>query len=272
MAEAPLLATARRSFYLLGSAALVVVALSWGQKILIPLALAVLLTFVLAPVVSRLERRGLRRVPGVLLVVLLACLLLGAAAWLIAAQLTSLVNDLPRHKEDVREKIAELHGAGKQGLLARVQDFIEEVEKASRPAEADGGPVVRVQPEKPSLLAQLQAVVGRFLGVFSSAFMVLLLVICILIDREDLRNRLIRLAGRGRLTLTTRALDEAARRIGRYLLGHSLVNAAFGVTVGLGLFLSGCRTRPCGGCWRASSASSRDSVPGWWRLSRWCSP
>src|SRR5262245_9421641 len=239
MAEAPVFTTARRTFHLLGSAALVVAALYWGQKILIPFALAILLAFVLAPLVSWLDRRGLRRVPAVLLVVCLAFSLLGAAGWAVVTQVTGLVDDLPRYKENVREKIGQLQGAGKQGLLATVHNFLEEVEKASRPAEAAPGPVVRVQPERPSLFAQLQEVVGRFLGAFSAALAVLLLVICLLVSREDLRNRLIRLAGSGRLVLTTRTLDETGQRIGRYLLGQSLVNAGFGIAVGLGLFLIG---------------------------------
>jgi predicted PurR-regulated permease PerM len=239
MSEAPAFATARRTFYALGSAALVIASLYWGQKIVIPFALAVLLAFVLSPLVVRLERRGLGRIYAVLLVVSLAFLLLGAVGWAVGAQVGSLVGDLPRLKEVVRGKIAPLQGAGKHGLLATVQDFLEEVERVSLPAEAQPGLTVRVQPERTSLFAQVQAVVGRFLGVFTAALAVLLLVICMLNHREDLRNRLIRLAGRGRLTLTTRALDEAGRRIGRYLLGHSLVNAGFGVAIGLGLLLLG---------------------------------
>src|SRR4051794_39596438 len=203
MAEPAALATARRSFYLLGSGGLIVAALYWGQKILIPFALAILLTFVLAPLVSRLERRGLRRIPAVLLVVFLAFVALGAAGWAVAAQVTSLVGDLPQYKENVREKVAQLQGAGKGGMLATVEDFIEEVERASQPAQANPGTVVRLQPERPSLFAQLQAVLTRFMGAFSAALVVLLLVICMLSQREDLRNRLIRLTGKGRLTLTT---------------------------------------------------------------------
>src|SRR5262249_16823287 len=151
------------------------------QKILIPFALALLLAFVLAPLVSWLERRGLRRVPAVLLVVCLAFVPLGAAGWAVANQVTGLINDLPRHKGSVREKIGDLRGAGQRGLLTRVEEFIEEVEKAGRPAGAAPGPVVRVQPERPSVFAQLQEVVGRFLGVFSAAGVVLLLVICMLV-------------------------------------------------------------------------------------------
>src|SRR5262245_2338475 len=239
MPEAPGLAMARRTFYVLGSAALVVGALYWGQKILIPFVLAVLLTFVLSPLVSWLERQGLKRVPAVLSVVCLAFLILGAAGWAVATQVTSLINDLPHYKESAREKIGELRGAGRRSLLTRVSDFIEEVEKASQPPQAATGPGVRVEPERPSVFAQVQTVVAHFLGLISAAGLVLLLVICMLIGRENLRNQLIHLAGSGRLVLTTRALDEAGQRIGRYLLAQSLVNAGFGVAVGLGLFLLG---------------------------------
>src|SRR5262245_13217032 len=239
MPEAPVFVTARRLFVLLGSAGLVIAGLYLGQKILIPFALAILLAFVLAPPVSWLERRGLRRAPAVLVVVFLSFLPLGAAGWAVVTQLTSLVEDLPRHKEAVREKLAELQGASKRGVLATVQDFLDEVEKAGQPAEAAPGLVVRVRPERPSLFSRAQEVVGPFLGAITSALVVLLLVLCMLIYREDLRNQLIRLAGSGQLVLTTRALDETGRRIGQYLLGHSLVNAGFGVAVGLGLFLIG---------------------------------
>jgi predicted PurR-regulated permease PerM len=246
MPEAPLIATARRTCYLLGSAALLVVTLYWGQKVLIPFVLAVLLAFVLAPLVSRLERRGLSRVPAVLLVVCLAFLLLGAAGWAVATQVTSLIDDLPRYKEAMHEKVGRLQGAGRRGLLAPVEDFIGEVEKAGQSLEDARGPVVRLQPERSSLFAHLQAVVGQSLGVLSAALVVLFLVISMLVHRETLRNQLIHLAGSGRLTLTTRALDETGQRIGSYLLRYSLLNAGFGVAVGLGLFLIGV---PYAGLW-----------------------
>jgi predicted PurR-regulated permease PerM len=239
MTTAPPRPLAARAFYLLGSAGLVVAALYWGQKILITLTLAILLSFVLAPLVSRLERRGLRRLPAVLLVVGLAFVLLGLAGWSIASGLTALINDLPRHQKDVRDKIVALQVTGKRSILASVEDFLDEVEKVSQPRSGPSAPVVQVRPERPSLFAQLQTVVSQFLGVLSAALVVVLLVITLLIHREDLRNRIISLAGRGRLTLTTRALDEVGRRIGGYLLGHALVNAGFGLAVGLGLLLVG---------------------------------
>src|SRR5262249_3970022 len=142
MREAPLVETARRAFYLFGTAALVVAALYWGQRILIPFALAVLLAFVLAPLVARLERCGLKRVPSVLLVVCLAFGLLGAAGWAVATQAASLVNDLPQYKQEAHDKIAQFQTAGKHGLLATLQDFLEEIDKAGQPGAA-GAPVVQ---------------------------------------------------------------------------------------------------------------------------------
>jgi predicted PurR-regulated permease PerM len=237
MHESPAVALARRTFYFLGSAALVVAALYLGQRLLVPFALAALLSFVLAPVVSRLERWGLKRVPAVLLVVCFAFLLLTAAGWAVVGQVTHLVDDLPRHKDAARQKVAQLQGSARGGVLEKLQDFLGEVEKASQPAASSAATVVRVQREEPTLFARLGEVVLHSLNILAPALGVLFLVISVLIYREDLRDRVIRLAGRGRLTLTTRALDEAAQRIGRYLLRHSLVNAGFGAALGLGLAL-----------------------------------
>jgi predicted PurR-regulated permease PerM len=238
--DSPGVATARGVFFVLGSIGLVVAALYLGQRIFVPLALAVLLTLVLGPVVIWLERRGLGRFPAVLSAALLAFLLIGLAGWAVAAQLTSLLADLPEHKAKVREHLTPARG-GQTGPLGTVKGLLEEVEKAASPDEpAPGaGPPVRVEPARPSLLAQLRPVVAPVLGVVSIALAVLLLVVTLLLYREDTRNRLIRLVGRGRLTVTTRALDEAGRRIGMYLLGHSTVNAGFGVAVGLGLYALG---------------------------------
>lgn len=233
--DSPGIATARRTFFVLGSVGLVVTALYLGRNLLVPLALAVLLTLLLSPVVSWLERRGLKRFPAVLSVALLAFVLIGAAGWAVAAQFTSLLEDLPQHKTSVREKTALLRGNGQSGPLRKFQEFLDEVETGGSPERADAVPVVRVEPAKPSLFSQLQPVVGPVLGAVSATLVVVLLVVMLLLYREDTRNRLIRLAGRARLTVTTRALDEAGRRIGGYLLGHASVNVGFGAAVTLGL-------------------------------------
>ncbi|MCI0700543.1 MAG: AI-2E family transporter [Planctomycetia bacterium] len=241
-AESSSLEGARYACFMLTSAGLIVAALYLGQRIFVPLALAILLTLLLTPVVSRLERGRLGRFPAVLSVVCLAFALIGLVGWAVATQFANLIDDLPQHKANVREKIIQLRGSGKPGLLGTAQDIVEEVENAREPtADAPGAsasppsPVIHVELQKPSLFSQLQAVAGRVLGNITLLVAVILLVITLLLYREDTRNRLIRLAGRGRLTVTTRALDEAARRIGGYLLGHSAVNAGFGVAIGLGL-------------------------------------
>ena len=230
-------ATTWRAFYLLGSVGLVVAALYLGQRIFVPLALAILFTLILTPMVSRLERRGLSRLTAVLSVVCLAFLLMGLVGWAVASQVAGLIDDLPRHKANVREKLAQLRGSGKPGLIGTVQDFLDEFDKTAGPgtSQSPAGPVVRVEPEKPSLFAQFHGVLGRLLSNVSLFVAVIFLVIALLLHREDTRNRLIRLAGRGRLTVTTRALDEAGWRISGYLFGHSAVNAGFGVVIGLGL-------------------------------------
>ncbi len=239
--EPPGAATARRTFFVLGSIGLVVAALYLGQRIFVPLALAVLLTLVLGPVVIWLERRGLGRLPAVLSTALMAFLLIGLAGWAVAAQVTNLLADLPAHETKVKEKLAPSNVGGSSGPLGPVKDLVAEVERAGSTDEPvpGAGPAVRVEPVKPSLVTQLQPVIGRALGAVTIAVAVLLLVVTLLLYREDTRNRVIRLAGRGRITVTTRALDEAGRRIGGYLLGQATVNVGFGVLIALGLWALG---------------------------------
>ena len=244
----------RRTFFLLGSAALVIAALYWGQRIVLPFALAVLLTFVLAPGVRWLELRGLGRVPAVLLVVVAAFALLGAGAWALSAQLADLADDLPARRDDLRHRIARLQGDRQGGMLQTFQDLLSEVDRAHQAGDAAAVPVVRVRPEELSLMERLEGPGRQAARVFGQAVSVVLLVLCMLMNREDVRNRLIRLAGRGRLNLTTRALDEAGHRIGGYLLGQAAVNAGFGVVVGFGLWALGV---PYAGVWGSLLAALR---------------
>jgi predicted PurR-regulated permease PerM len=226
-------------FFVLGSVGLTVAALYLGRHIFVPLALAVLLTLLLSPVVSRLERKGLKRIPAVLSVAGIAFVLIGLAGWAVEAQVSSLLADLPQHKVNIRAKLAQLRGTGQPGTLGGFQELVDEIDTAGKADQQNAAPVVRVEPAKPSLLTQLQPVAVQVLGAVSAVLTVVFLVVTLLLYREDTRNRLIRLAGRGRLTLTTRALDEAAKRIGGYLLGHAAVNAVFGGAVSLGLLAIG---------------------------------
>jgi predicted PurR-regulated permease PerM len=221
-----------------GVIALGVVGLYWLQAVLIPLALTVLLTFFLSPVVGILERRGLGRVPAVLVTVLLALSVLGGIGWTLTRQLVTLADELPRYSLNIQHRIADLRGASKGGSMEKVQktvqDVIGEFQKTDKPSVTRQTPIAVVL-EAPSILARLPSL----LQALASAAVVAVLVIFMLLERRELRDRLILLIGYGRMTATTRALDEAGARISRYLLVQSIINGSFGVAVGLGLFLIG---------------------------------
>jgi predicted PurR-regulated permease PerM len=223
---------------------LVLVLLYWTRVVLIPVALAILLTFLLDPVVSLLQRRGLPRTPAVIVVVVVAFFILGGMGWMVTWQFTTLAHELPQYTENLKHKVAELRGLGRGGVIEKAQQALEEV--LSQPPQATlprpGGPPV-TEPEQPvPVVVQAPSVLWQLpslLEPLASAGLVLVLVIFMLLKQSDLRNRLIRLAGSSQLTTTTKALDEAGERISRYLLMQSIINGSFGVAVGLGLFLIG---------------------------------
>jgi predicted PurR-regulated permease PerM len=219
-----------------GIIALVVGGLYWLQAVVIPVALAVLLTFLLSPVVGTLQRRGLGRVPAVLVTVVLALSVLGGIGWTLTRQLVTLADELPRYSLNINHRIADLRGVGKGGSVERVQktveDVVGEIQKTDKLAAAKPVAVVL---KPPSILAHLPTL----LQALASAVVVAVLAIFMLLERRELRDRVILLIGYRRMTATTRALDEAGARISRYLLMQSIINGSFGVAVGLGLFLIG---------------------------------
>ena len=136
-----------------------------------------------------------------------------------------------------------MRGAGKGGVLEKVQKAIEEVEDEIQKTgntfkgQRKPSPVV-VKAEESSTFWPIPLAVGPMVERFAGAGLVIVLVIFMLIQREDLRNRLIRFVGYGRLTFTTSALEEAGQRISRYLLMQTIINSSFGL-VGLALYLIG---------------------------------
>jgi predicted PurR-regulated permease PerM len=258
----------RESFYILGGLVLITACLYWARQVLIPVALAVLLCFILTPCVSALQRRGLGRVFSVIVVVTLALLLLGGVGYVISQQIDTLVANLPQYKENIAAKIKSLRGAGKEGFWGRLQasftDISEQVvEGEAKPqgrksAEKEGDKTDETEGKKkehqapgatpdeplyvqsaPSGWTKAAEAVGPAAEGLGSAFLVLVLVVFMLIQRENLRNRCVRLLGHGRLIITTQAFDEGARRISRYLLMQLFVNAFFGLTLTIGLFVAG---------------------------------
>ncbi|HEX2278553.1 MAG TPA: AI-2E family transporter [Candidatus Tectomicrobia bacterium] len=238
--------------YILSCFVLVIACLYWAKSVLIPVALAVMLTFLLNPVVRFLQRRGLPRTPAVLLVVALAFSVLGGVGWMVTRQLTALAYELPRYQENLKQKMSDLRELGKGGIIERLQTTLKEVtgelQKATPPPPeiqpvqeptekptADPEKPIPVVVQAPSMFWQLPVLMEPL----ASAGLVIVLVIFMLIQYADLRSRLIRLAGYGHSTVATKALDEAGQRISRYLLMQAIINGSFGLAVGVGLFLIG---------------------------------
>jgi len=215
-----------------------------AQEVFIPIASAMVLTFVLAPIVERLQRARCPRVVAVVVTVALAFSLLGALGWLLASQVTTLAADLPQYRSNLTGKVRELRRVGKSASLEKAQSTVKEVigelqkKDGVAPPQKTPEPVV-VQNPAPVGFAGLRATLGPIAGVVASVGFVVVLVVFMLIERQRLLERLIRLAGTGRVTLTTKILTDAAERIGRYLQMQSLVNTGFGVAIGSGLFLIG---------------------------------
>ena len=227
--------SAQKVMQVLMSVVLVVAALYFGREVLLPLAMAVLLTFLLSPVVTFLERRHLPRVPAVLLVMVVIAISAGSIAWVIGTQLTDLAIRLPTFKENLKEKVESVKFTG--GAFAEVQETIKDVQESTSD-EVKEIPEFRVVPNEVVPFATLAILTNTVLTPAANAAIILVLVIFMLINREDLRNRFVRLAGT-RLTVTTRTLDEVGTRISRYLLMNALVNGTFGVAVAIGLMLIG---------------------------------
>jgi predicted PurR-regulated permease PerM len=218
---------------------LVVVVLYWAQAVLVPIALAILVSFVLAPPVSWLQR-WIGRIPAVLVMVTLVFAILGLAGWGLARQMDHLGEDLPRYRANIQAKIADVRGAGKGGAVEKLQETIEDIkgdlEKEAAPRGPTARPVVVTEPETgfPGF-----AWLGPIVGPLGTAGLVVAMVIFMLLERRDLRDRLIGLFGRGQLAVTTRAFDEAGSRVSRQLLMQSLVNLIYGIVAGAGLYFLG---------------------------------
>jgi predicted PurR-regulated permease PerM len=230
----------------------VVVCLYLARAICIPLALAIFLTFVLWRPVLALQERGIGRTGAVLTVVLLAGLFLGGISWVVGTEINSLLAEVPKYSENVENKIEAFQNWTKEnslGMLLRkfgntwrgaavpADDSGESPNPSTPPATAS--PPVIVESGTPGWLAQLPVMLGYVLETLARAGLAVVLTVFILHRREDLRNRFIRLIGHGRITVTTKAVDDASQRISRYLLVQLLLNGAFGLLVAIGLFLIG---------------------------------
>lgn len=217
---------------------LVVGIVYFGKAVLVPLALAVLVTFVLTPPVMAVQRRGLARVPAVLLVVAITLVLAAVVGWGASAQVARLARDLPKHRDEIQAKLAHLKGTG-NGPIARLIDTFRGPANETEGSGSAQKDIVVVRQEEPSAFDRLSPIASAVFEPAADAGLVLILVVFMLIRREDLRNRFIGLLGHGRLTGTTRVLVESAQRLSRFLLMQLAVNSAFGIVIGIVLLLIG---------------------------------
>lgn len=234
---------------LLIGAALVLGFLAWAKPVVVPVALAVLFTFLLAPLSAWLERRRVPRPLAVAGVTLLAMGLVVALFYGVTRQIGSLLDEYPKYEDNVAAKIAQLRERGRTGLLDKVEIVTERIsqqlgDKRTQDMTAGELELARAQPvrvveEGAFSLAQLWSVAGPVLEPVALTGLVLVLVMFMLLNREDLRDRVISLVGVGALADTTRALDDAGARVSRYLLRQLLVNTGYGLAVGIGLAVIG---------------------------------
>lgn len=216
-------------------------ALYWAQVILIPLALAIYFSFILTPPVSYLQRKGLPRVVSVILVLVAALTVFGVTGLVIGRQLVQLGRTLPDHEDKIRHKVETVRdwmnaneGSRLTGMIQDMADiFAGEPKKDLAEAPAAAPAVV----PKTTWVARAQGVLTPAAEALGQAAFTFILLVFMLNRREDLRNRLIRLLGQGRLTTTTKAVDETSRRLSKFLLVQFLLNASFGVVITVALLV-----------------------------------
>ncbi|HEX4609113.1 MAG TPA: AI-2E family transporter [Urbifossiella sp.] len=236
------MARSQRTFYRLASIALVAGALYWAQSIFVPISLAVLLAFALTPPAEWLERRGLGRVPASLLVSVAALALLGGLGWVAGTQVRQLAAELPRYGANVKEKVEPLRHLLE--TLERIGNFSLAPPAAppadpAAPAATPPLPVTVVRPSGTEALGWLPSVALPAAHALASFLLVTVLTIFLLSQRESVRDRFLALAGRRQLTATTRAMEDAGRRVSHYLLLQSATNASMGLVAAVGLLLIG---------------------------------
>jgi predicted PurR-regulated permease PerM len=240
-------------------AVVIVAVLYFAREVVIPIVLAVLLSFLLAPAVRRLQRLRVGRIASVTFTVFIAFLAILGFGGIVVQEISSLAQELPSYRSNLETKIHSLPGlVPGGGVLHRATEVMRDLRREltrsesqlaapeNRP-DADGAvrtepakPVpVQIQLSEPEPLQIVQSIIEPLIRPLATGGLVILFVVLILLYREDLRDKLLRLAGRRDLQRTTEAMDDAARRISRYLRSQLIVNACCALPIGLGLTVIG---------------------------------
>ena len=238
-------------------AVVVLAALYVGQDVFLPVVLAILLAFVLAPFVDVMRKWHMGRVPAVIIAVLVALGIILSLGAIIGFQVAGLASDIPRYQTTIESKIGSLREGTLGKLPALLKDFGRRFDKAvaepppeqqapaspsapAPPAAEPSGPLpVEVHEPEPTPVQMARDFLLPLLEPLATTGIVFVVLIFILMQREDLRDRMIRLFGSSDLHRTTVAMDDAARRLSRYFLTQLALNAAFGVVAAIGLWLIG---------------------------------
>ena len=231
-----------------------IAALYFIRAVFVPLAFAILLSFLLVPVVNALQRLRVPRLAAAAVTILLACGAVGGTGWLVVTELLDLASSLPAYSARIHQKFE--NAEHKQpNLVWRALEGFNNMERewsshgdtpaapvrrgdTRRAKRTEPAPVTIVQPPTSNFDA-LRAVVTPFLEPLARTGITIIFACYLLVRREDVRNRLLRLAGVSQLNIATRALDDAENRVSRYLRTQLVVNLSFGAVVGVVLFFLG---------------------------------
>ena len=222
-----------------------------ASEVLIPIALTILLTFLLTPMVVRLTRWRVPKAAAIILTSVVALGVIGGVASLVFVEGTSVAQDLPNYEKNIEAKIASMRPATRRSVISRLNDMTQRlrddldknVKAAAAPSPlGNGGPKpvpVTVVPRDPTAVDVAHNFLAPILEPVGMALIVAVFVITMLFQREDLRDRFIKVVSAGRLNLATQALEDAAHRVTRYLLMQLFVNTCYGVPIGIMLYLIG---------------------------------
>ena len=211
--------------------------LLFAKLVLIPFAFALILSFTLVPAVALLERRALPRKLAVAIVSIVTCAGLAVGAYVLSRQVLNVAETLPGYRANIQNKIEALHSSSAGSLQAAfgmIEDMSSDLAQSPQPAEADAVRV-RVVGERSDQLQSMLKTAGSILEPVGQIGIVVIFTIYMLLNREDLRHRLLLLAGMGNINVMTQALEEASARISKYLIMQLQVNACYGILVGAGL-------------------------------------
>ena len=241
----------------------IIACLYFGREVLVPIALAVLMSFLLAPPVRLLQGWRVPRGLAIIVVVVVAFAAIFGLGGLMVAEVNQLASDLPRYQSTLSEKIQNLRGAtAVTGTLERASEVLQELNsdlnRPKRGAPARATPTPRSEPSSDAIqveiaqpsssaLQTLGAIVTSLVGPLTTSAIVVIFVIFILAQRQDLRNRLVRLVGSSDIPRTTAAFDDAAQRLSRLFLTQVALNAGFGFVMGVGLWIIGVPSAPLWG-------------------------